>query len=91
MIRPLRDLLVLRPKAKPGMVGLIIIPDSGKQRDKTGGFCEVMAAGPLATETPVGTVVHVTAYGDKFAGEEVNCGGETLLMIRARDVNGVLD
>ena len=90
MIRPMRDVLVLRPLTRPGMVGLIVIPDSGRQRDKTGGYCEVVAAGPKSVLAKEGAIVHVTAYGDHYAGEEFQHEGETLVLIRERDINGVV-
>ncbi len=89
MIRPLRDLLVVRPLAEPGMIGSIHIPDFEKQANKTGAWCVVVAAGPDAQYAIEGVRVHVTAYGSKLAGEEVVFNGEKLTMIRERDINGV--
>lgn len=89
MIRPLRDYLVLRPLAQPGMIGRIHIPDSEMLRDKTGVWCEVVAAGPTVELAKVGWEVHVTAYGSHPAGVEVEHAGEKLVVIRERDVNGV--
>ena len=88
-IRPLRDLLVIRALVQPGMIGGIHIPDSGLQRDKTGVWAEVVAAGPDVELAKVGTRVHVCAYGSHLAGDEIVVGGETVTMIRERDVNGV--
>lgn len=88
-IRPLRDLLVLRPLAMPGMIGSIHIPDFEKQANKTGGWCEVLAAGPDVELAHVGKRVHVTAYGSKFAGEEVLYEGRKCVLLRERDINGV--
>lgn len=90
MIRPLRDLLVLEPLTKPGKVGLIIIPDSGRQRDKTGGYCKVIAAGPKCVLAKVGDRVHVTAYGDHYAGDPFEHEGKKVLLLRERDINGVM-
>lgn len=87
--RPLRDLLVIRPLATPGMIGAIHIPDSGLQRDKTGVWCEVIAAGPKAELATVGKRVHVCAYGSHPAGDEIIVNGEKLTLIRERDINGV--
>lgn len=89
MIRPLRDVLVLRPLAQPGKIGLLHIPDTEKQRDKTGAWAEVVAAGPDVVLATKGKTVHVHAYGSHPAGEEFIYGGEKLYLIRERDINGV--
>ena len=88
-IRPLRDLLVIRALTQPGMIGLIHIPDSGLQRDKTGVWCEVVAAGPDVELAKVGGRVHVDAYGSHLAGDEVQFNGQTFSIIRERDIHGV--
>lgn len=91
MIKPLRDLLVLRPIGKPpGMVGLIHIPDNEKLANATGGACEVLAAGKDCVLAKKGSKVYVKAYGDHFAGDEVHHDGEKLIMIKERDIVGVL-
>lgn len=91
MIRPLNDYLVLKPMEVPGVIGLIIIPDSGKLRDKTGGRCKVLAAGPRAVLAKVGDTVHVTAYGSKYAGDEIIDGDNRVYLLKERDINFILD
>lgn len=88
-IRPLRDILVIRPIKPPGMVGLLHIPDSGRQRDKTGCWAEVIAVGPDVELAKVGGRVHVDAYGSHIAGDEVQFNGQTFTLIRERDIHGV--
>lgn len=90
MIRPLRDVLVLEPLTKPGMVGLIHVPDSGKLRDKTGGYCKVVAAGPACVLAKKGDKVHVAAYGSQYAGEPFEHEGKKIVLLRERDINGVV-
>lgn len=90
MIRPLRDLIVIRPLAVPGKVGLIHLPDLGMSSNKSGCVCEVIAAGPKVEAAFVGVKVHVPAYGSHPAGDEVVCEGETLTIIRERDINGIV-
>ena len=47
MIRPLRDLLVLRPiNRTPGKVGHLWMPDTANADNATSGECEVVAVGP---------------------------------------------
>lgn len=87
-LKPLRDLLVLRPLEKPGMIGSLHIPDFEKQANKTGVWCEVLAAGPSIQAASVGTKVHVAAYGAKLAGEEVVYDGHKCVLIRERDIHG---
>lgn len=90
MIRPLHDYLVLEPESKPGMIGLLHIPDTGLAKDKTWGFCRVLAAGPKAVLAKKGDRVHCTAYGSHFAGIELIVDGKPVLMQRERDINGVV-
>ena len=91
MIRPLRDYLVLKPLSTPGMIGLLHIPDSGLQKDKTGGYCEVLAAGSTCLLAKKGDTVHVTAYGSHYAGIELIHEGKKVIMLRERDINGVME
>lgn len=90
MIRPLRDMLVLRVVAPPGKIGLIHIPDTERQEDKTAAWCEVVAAGPKVELAHVGKKVHIHGYGSHTAGVEIDHQGEKLVLIRERDINGVL-
>ena len=91
MIRPLRDLLVIRPEKTPGMIGAIHIPDLGTSQNKNGCVCEVLAAGPNVELAKVGTRVLVQAYGSKPAGDEVMVDGVPMTLIRERDIAGVLE
>lgn len=99
-IRPLRDLLVIRRApgyAPPETIGGIFLPDYRKSHDEpgillrnaTGAVCEVLAAGPKA-EVKVGQLVHVKDYGGHLAGDEVTVKGETVVIIRERDLNGLV-
>lgn len=91
MIRPLGDYLVLLPFGKkPGMVGLIHLPDTGTLSTATSCRCGVIAAGPKADEVKEGDVVEVKAYGQHPAGVEVRHEGKNLVMIRQRDIIGVV-
>lgn len=90
MIRPLRDLLVIQPEKTPGKIGLIHLPDMGTSQNKSGCICRVMAAGPKAVLAKVGDRILVQAYGSHPAGDEVMVDGETMTMIRERDIDGVI-
>ena len=99
-IRPLADYLVCRPLTKPGMAGNLYLPDCDSLDAKNGTRCEVVAVGPgrltssgdrIPMEVKVGDCVHLTAYGTTAAGMEVVVKGEKLIMIRARDINGIIE
>ena len=89
-IKPLRDLLVIRPVKEPGKIGLLYVPNIGMSSNKSGCVCEVVAAGPKVELAKVGTRVLVQAYGSHPAGDEVRVGDEILTLIRERDLDGVL-
>jgi chaperonin GroES len=99
-VKPLSDYLVLRPLTKPGMVGLIHLPDCDSIDMKNGTLCEIVSTGPgrltaqgvrIPMEVKVGETVHLTAYGTHSAGAEIVVAGEKLIMIRQRDINGVIE
>ena len=90
MIRPLRDILVIRPDKQPGTIGLLHLPDMGTSSNKSGCVCEVLAAGPKVELAKVGTKVLVPAYGSHPAGEEVICDGQRVILLRERDIHGIL-
>ena len=91
MIKPLRDYLVVRYEgARLGVVGSLWLPDTEKLANKTGGVCEVLACGPKVVAAFPGTRVHLNAYGEHLAGEEIIHEGEKLILIRERDINGVV-
>jgi chaperonin GroES len=82
------------------MVGLLHLPDMDSMDMKNGTRCEVIAAGPgrlqpsgdrIPMEVRVGDHIHLTAYGTTAAGAEVIVRGEKLIMVRARDINGIVD
>jgi chaperonin GroES len=99
-IRPLHDYILCRPLMKPGMVGRIYLPDCDSIDMKNGTRCEVVAVGPgrltpsgdrIPMEVSVGETVHLTAYGTTAAGMEVVVNSEKLIMIRSRDINGIVE
>lgn len=90
MIRPLRDLLLLKPITQDaGLVGGIHMPEIGSLRCKGGAICEVMAVGKDA-QTKVGQRVHIPAYDKGLAGDPVEIQGEKMTLVRERDINGVV-
>ena len=106
MIKPMRDLLVLRLVTQPGKVGALWMPDTDMQSATTSCVCEVLAAGPGAQRTdskgkPRGPVIPCTAkagdkvvvkaYGSHPACEqEFEHEGEMLFIERERNIVGIL-
>jgi chaperonin GroES len=92
-IRPLNDrILVKRLPAEQKTRGGIIIPDSAKEKPAEG---EVVAVGPGAVRDDGGRRELLVKKGDrvlfgKYDGTEVKVDGEELLILRERDVLGVL-
>jgi chaperonin GroES len=100
-VRPLSDYLLLKPLAKPGMVGALYLPDCDSLDVKNGALCEVLASvGPpprqpsgdlIPMEVKVGDKVHLAAYGTTAAGAKIKINGEDRILIRARDINGIVE
>lgn len=91
MIRPLRDLLVLRPiGGAPNKVGAIWLPDLQTARTAGSGRLTVLAAGPKCLAVKPLDVVAVKAYDGEYANDTlVEHEGEKLVVIRERDIIGV--
>lgn len=92
-IRPLNDrILVKRIEAETKTRGGIIIPDSAKEKPVE---AVVVAVGPGACRDDGGRREPLVKRGDrvlfgKYDGTEVKVDGEDLLILRERDVLGVL-
>lgn len=88
-MKPINDRVVVKPApADTKTKGGIIIPDTAKEKPQRG---EVVAVGPgkdgnLMTVS-VGDIV---LYG-KYAGQELNYGGEDYLIMREDDILVILD
>lgn len=91
MIRPLRDILVLQPFGRPPlMAGALHLPETHAQKGATGCLCRVLAKGPTADEVEMYDIVHIKCYGPYPAGVLVVHEGMNLVLIRQRDINGVI-
>ena len=91
MIRPLRDMLVLRPLDDPSKVGNLFMPDSGWLGSAGSGKCVVLAAGPKCVLAKKDDVVVVKSYDGQHANETIwEHNKEKLVLIRERDIIGVL-
>lgn len=89
-VRPLRDYVVLEPEAMPDRIGEIFLPGTDKLRNKSGGFAKVIRVGPKVEHARIGDRAHLSAYGHHWAGVEIREEGKLLVLIRERDLNGIV-
>ena len=91
--RPLHDrVLVRRVEAEEKTAGGIIIPDSAKEKPQEG---EVVSVGSGARAddgkvTPLDVKAGDRILFGKWSGSEVRLNGEDLLIMKERDVLGIL-
>jgi len=92
--RPLHDRIVVkRITAEEKTSGGIIIPDTAKEKPMEG---EVIAAGPGARNEQGAIVALDVKAGDrvlfgKWSGTEVKLDGEELLIMKERDIMGIIE
>ncbi len=87
-IKPLSDRVLVLPTPAEEKVGGIIIPDAAKEKPQRG---KVVAVGNgTKDEEMVLKVGDVVLYG-KYAGTELENGGEKYLMMRQSDVLAVVE
>ena len=86
-IKPLADRVLIAPAAAEEKIGGIIIPDTAKEKPLRG---KVVAAGNgTKDEEMVLKEGDEVLYG-KYAGTELEFGGEKYLMMRQSDVLAVI-
>jgi chaperonin GroES len=86
-IKPLADRVLIAPAAAEEKIGGIIIPDTAKEKPLRG---KVVATGNgTKDEEMVLKVGDEVLYG-KYAGTELEFGGEKYLMMRQSDVLAVI-
>ena len=94
-IRPLHDKIIVRRDEAEGITESgIYLPESSKERPKTGTI-EAVGDGKLNTETGERTP-HTLKKGDKviftsYAGTEITLGDDELLIMSEDDVLAVID
>jgi len=94
-IRPLHDKVIIRrDEAEDQTESGIFLPESGKEKPKTG-VIEAVGDGKLNTETGQRTPLSVKA-GDRvifasYAGSEVKLDDETLLVMSEDEILAVID
>lgn len=93
-VKPLYDRLVAKRIEEGEQIkGGIIIPDSAKEKPQE---AEILAVGTGrrledGTIVPLDVKVGEKVLIGKYAGTEINVGGDDLLIIREDEVLGVLD
>jgi len=94
-IRPLHDkILVERDEPEQTTAAGIILPESGKERPKTGTVVAV-GDGALNTETgeriPMGLSVGQRVIFTSYAGTDVKLGDDEYLIMNESDVLAIVD
>lgn len=87
-MKPVNDRILVKPsKAEETTKGGIIIPDTAKEKPSKG---EIIAVGPGKDGKKLSLKVGQTVIYGKYAGQELDIDGETLLIMREDDVLLVL-
>ena len=85
MLRPLQDRVVVRRLEPAGKTASgLYLPDTAKEKPT---LAAVVAVGPDAHGLQVGDQV----LFNKYSGSEVSHGGEDLVILRADDVQAVVE
>lgn len=93
-LRPLQDrVIVKRLGEEEKTAGGIIIPDAAKEKPQRG---EVLAVGPGKVQDDGSVLEMSVKAGDsvlfgKYAGSEVDLGGEEVLILREDDILGIIE
>ncbi|WP_449585082.1 co-chaperone GroES [Niabella pedocola] len=87
-VTPLHDRVIVKPAAaEEKTAGGIIIPDTAKEKPQRG---TVVAAGPGKKDEPVTVKPGDTVLYGKYAGTEIQIGGEDLLIMRESDILAIV-
>jgi chaperonin GroES len=87
-VTPLHDRVIVKPAAaEEKTAGGIIIPDTAKEKPQRG---TVIAAGPGKKDEPVTVKNGDTVLYGKYAGTEIQIGGEDYLIMRESDILAIV-
>lgn len=94
-VRPLHDkIIVRRDEAESVTAAGIFLPESSKDRPKTG-IVEAIGDGKLNTETgdriPLGVAVGERVIFSSYAGTEIKLDGEELLIMSEDEILAIID
>jgi chaperonin GroES len=92
-IRPLHDRLIVQRLEESAQAGMIVIPDSAKEKPQHG---KVIAAGNGKTNdegklVPMDVKAGDTILFGKYAGQEIKIDGKDYLIMREEEVLGVIE
>ena len=86
-IRPLSDMVLVKPLDKENNVSGIIIPDSIKEKSQQG---LVISVGPGKKDEPMTVKIGDLVLYGKYGGTEVEYDGEKFLIMRESDIYGII-
>lgn len=87
-VKPLADRVLVQPAAAEEKTASgIIIPDTAKEKPMKG---KVMAAGPGKKDEPTTVKVGDEVLYGKYAGTEIQVGGDDYLIMRESDILAVI-
>ncbi len=87
-IKPLGDRVLVEPAKAEEVVGGIIIPDSAKEKPLKG---VVKAVGPGTKDEQMQVKAGDTVLYGKYAGTEIEIGGDKVLMMRQSDILAIVE
>ena len=88
-VRPLSDRVLVKPNpAEEKTAGGLFIPDTAKEKPLMG---KVIAAGPGTAEIAMEVKVGDTVMYGKYAGTELNYGGESYPVMKQADIIAVIE
>ena len=87
-VTPLHDRVIVKPAAaEEKTAGVIIIPDTAKEKPQRG---VIVAAGKGKIDEPMTVKVGDTVLYGKYAGTEVQIEGQDLLIMRESDLLAII-
>ena len=87
-VTPLHDRVIVKPApAEEKTAGGIIIPDTAKEKPQRG---VVVAAGPGKKDEPMAVKSGDQVLYGKYAGTEIQIGGDDLLIMRESDILAIV-
>ena len=87
-VKPLADRVIINPApAEEKTAGVIIIPDTAKEKPKTGTF---IAAGSGKKDEPVTVKEGDTVLYGQYSGTEIKIDGNDYLIMRESDIFAIV-
>ena len=87
-VTPLHDRVIVKPAAaEEKTAGVIIIPDTAKEKPQRG---TIVAAGTGKKDEPMTVKVGDNVLYGKYAGTEISIEGQDLLIMRESDILAIV-